>query len=292
MTRSQLRATLSKLAKKYAENRCPGSYYYSVGKRDPVVMFEEYQETGETHHGNFFHDSYKAILANPEWRDRLRKPHQRKSDLPPEKRETAMETDSCNSSDALLMNVFCHPSVNGNAGLAQLFGLRARARTSFGWRKPLPWTGGRCERSPTEIDMRLEGISPTSVQLLVEGKLTEQDFTTNRTEVVESYRDFQFVFDLQKLQCVKGKYGGYQVIRNVLAAHHHNANLCLIYDRRRKDLLERWESVVDAIREDQTGLKARCQVVTWQQIAALVCNHLSSFLKDKYGIEAANRGVD
>jgi hypothetical protein len=60
-------------------------------------------------HGNFLRESYCAILRNASWRKRLLKAHtQARSALPREDRAWK-ELDSSNSSDALLMNIFCFP---------------------------------------------------------------------------------------------------------------------------------------------------------------------------------------
>jgi hypothetical protein len=72
----------------------------------PVVVYEPY----EAAHGNFLPETYAAILANATWRKRLEKPHsQARTSLPRNDRGRWCELDSSNSSDALLMNVFCYP---------------------------------------------------------------------------------------------------------------------------------------------------------------------------------------
>jgi len=82
----------------------------SYGKGLPVVVYERFPE--EERHGNFLTESYKAILASDPWRRRLEKVHpQARRSLPPSDKGWK-ELDSCTSSDALLMNVFCHPTKN------------------------------------------------------------------------------------------------------------------------------------------------------------------------------------
>src|SRR2546422_1995333 len=73
-------------------------------------------------HGNFLPESYQAILKNENWRRRLAKAHtQAKSSLP--RRDTTWkELDSSNSSDALLMNVFCFPGALKERRLSSLLG--------------------------------------------------------------------------------------------------------------------------------------------------------------------------
>ena len=61
-------------------------------------------------HGNFFDESYAAMLAIPEWRKRLEKVHTSGPSSLPRSQRGWKELDSSMSSDALLMNIFCCPS--------------------------------------------------------------------------------------------------------------------------------------------------------------------------------------
>ena len=86
----------------------------------PVVVYRQ-SDCGR-YHGNFIAPSYHAILKRPEWRRRLQKVHsQAKHSLP---RENCVwrELDTCTSSDALLMNIFCYPRVTRNRDLALCLG--------------------------------------------------------------------------------------------------------------------------------------------------------------------------
>ncbi len=98
-----------------------------------------------------------------------------------------MELDSCTSSDALLMNVFCYPGVFQRGPMVQLLGLSTAAelRPSFGFNPGVP---RRDAGRDTEVDLKVE-------DLLIEAKLTETGFTDKRIEVVERYCDFQAVFE-------------------------------------------------------------------------------------------------
>src|SRR5204863_6204703 len=120
------------------------------------------------------------------------------------------ELDSCMSSDALLMNVFCHPRTLRSASVRSMLGVEAYDAPSFGFPARVPLAAGRTDR--TEVDMKVGG-------LLVEAKLTESDFQTKAAEIVESYRDFEEVFEHRSLPRARGEYASYQLIRNVLAAH-------------------------------------------------------------------------
>ncbi len=120
-------------------------------------------------HGNFFDESYAAMLAIPEWRKRLEKVHtQAKSSLPSTGRGWK-ELDSSMSSDALLMNIFCCPYVADDPRLLGLLGIDTAERPEFGWRARVPLKNGLADR--TEVDMKLGNM-------LFEAKLTESDFQT------------------------------------------------------------------------------------------------------------------
>jgi hypothetical protein len=62
----------------------------------------------------FYPESFDAIRKDTDWFARIQKPHQ---NLPGRK-----EMQSSNSSDALLMNIFCHPMILSWKGVADIFG--------------------------------------------------------------------------------------------------------------------------------------------------------------------------
>jgi hypothetical protein len=90
------------------------------------------------------------------------------------------------SSDALLMNVFCHPGVLRGTEVESILGVQNGDIPTFGFPARVPLQNGRADR--TEVDMKLGA-------LLVESKLTETDFQTKAPEIVESYRDLDVVFE-------------------------------------------------------------------------------------------------
>ena len=55
-------------------------------------------------HGNVVDDSYRAVLANPPWAERLGEVPRPRLALPEDRRGDAKELNSYNSSDALLLN--------------------------------------------------------------------------------------------------------------------------------------------------------------------------------------------
>lgn len=238
----------------------------------PVVCYEPEGRT----HGNFLPETYRAILANPLWSRRLQKAHtSARSALPRNDRGFWSELDSSNSSDALLMNVFCCPGVFDDGRVFSLLGLEAGAVPDFGFKARVPLLGGKFDR--TEVDMRLGS-------LLVEAKLTESDFQTRERAIVESYRDFAEVFDRKALPKTKDCYLSYQLIRNVLAAQANDCAFCVLCDARRPDLLQAWYEIMRCVLAVE--LRLRCKVLTWQELAAALPRVLRRFLEEKYGIPA------
>ena len=265
-----LRCELSNLAKKYADARSlPHSVSYG---ETPIVCFE----AGDDFlHGNFLAASYLAILANPEWRRRFRKVHtQARRSLPPTQYERRRELDTCVSSDALLMNVFCFPRLLTNARVARLLGLDTSARPRFGVPARVPLNSGLCDR--TEVDMAIG-------DLLVEAKLTEGDFQRAGITKLLQYRDFKEVFDQDQLPRRGSYISSYQLIRNVLAAHARGCTMRVLLDARRPDLLEAFYKVISCVRPVPT--RTSCGVLTWQELSQVLPPKLQAFLAEKYGIE-------
>jgi len=224
-------------------------------------------------HGNFLPQTYRAILANQNWRMRLNKVHTQARTSLPKTEHRWKELDSSNSSDALLMNVFCCPEVRNNYTLFSLLGVERDVQPEFGVRARVPLVNGRADR--TEVDMRLG-------ELLVEAKLTESDFQRGRTAAVESYRDFNDVFERRLLPRDGEYFLSYQLIRNVLAAYAHECSFCVISDARRPDLREAWYAIMRAVRPVE--LRVRCKMITWQELSAVLTDRLRSYLAEKYGI--------
>jgi hypothetical protein len=318
-----LRRELAALNREWARER---PHVESCGD-DPVVVYCPVDGS----HANFYGPAYEAILARPAWGRRLNKVHTAGRALPrwmedPERRWC--ELDSCMSSDALLMNVFCTPGLIEAPAVRQLLGIAGDSLPEFGWKAKVPLSSGLFDR--TEVDMRCD-------DLLIESKLTESDFQTRKAQVVEAYRDFDEVFDRDSLPRVEVqttrrrkaeefheaytqewedtaalsadevgeaarefqaglvadaeeaapcevRYQGYQLIRNVLAAHATRNRFCVICDERRPDLIEAWFGVMRAVRRAE--MRARLNVLTWQELAAVVPDELRKFLAAKYGISA------
>jgi hypothetical protein len=155
----------------------------------PVIVYEPC----EGQHGNFLEAAYAAIVERPEWMRRFDKIHAQGRALPKAERRWR-ELDSSMSSDALLMNVFCTPGVANAPHVRSALGIEGDAPPEFGWRARVPLKSGKVDR--TEVDMRWGG-------LLVEAKLTENDFQTREARIVEGYRDFDAVFERELLPRVE-----------------------------------------------------------------------------------------
>lgn len=228
-------------------------------------------------HGNFLPETYRAILQTENWRKRLEKVHAQAAGSLPREDRRWRELDSSNSSDALLMNIFCFPETLKNGRVFDMLGIERGQRPCFGVKARVPLANGRADR--TEIDMRLG-------DLLVEAKLTEADFQSAEFEIASGYRDFQEVFEASALPREGNRCRSYQLIRNVLAAHANECSFCVIADARRPDLIEDWYTVMRCVR--LTDLRLRCKMITWQELSESLPRKLRVFLEEKYGI--ATRG--
>jgi len=273
---AELRYELSVLNEAYAKDH-KLKHCSSYGSQ-PVVCYEP----DGNRHGNFLPETYRAILEKPQWARRLKKTHtSARTALPRNDRAFWSELDSSNSSDALLMNVFCYPKVFDDGRVWASLGIEAGSTPEFGFRARVPLKHGRFDR--TEVDMRLGS-------LLVEAKLTEADFQAREKEIVENYRDFDELFDCRQLPMLLGRdsstkrYASYQLIRSVLAAWSNQCAFCVLCDARRPDLVQAWYEVMSAVKI--VDLRLRCKVLTWQELAQAVPTRLQEFLCEKYGIGA------
>ena len=269
----QLRTELSARNQEYA--KAHGLWHCLSRGETPVVLYQA-AEDGRSH-GNFLTASYGAILSNPGWRKRLHQRHaQARNAVPRNLRPYWCELDSSCSSDALLMNIFCHPAVLAESRVRLLLGEPAGSELQFGFKARVPLLAGRVDR--TEVDMRMG-------DLLLEAKLTEADFQWRSFEIVNFYRDFAEVFERRLLPRRGGEFCSYQLLRNVLAAHAQGCSFCVLLDARRPDLREQWFAVMRCIKSAQ--LRTRMKVLTWQEVAAVLPQELQKFLAVKYGIYAA-----
>jgi hypothetical protein len=202
-------------------------------------------------YGNFHPVAYQRICDTPEWNKRLEKVHTASKRSRVRADWQWKELDCANSSDALLMNIFCHPEVMTSPNVQAMLGIGSDATLEFGFKPRTPLQSGR--RDNTEIDMKVDN-------LLVEGKLTESDFQSARFDLICRYRDLELVFDLAELPMRNGMQGGYQLIRGTLAAYATRCSFCVFCDARRPDLVEAWYEVMRAVR--LCDLRCRLKLLT------------------------------
>jgi hypothetical protein len=237
----------------------------------PVVVYQPLP--CGTKHGNFIPASYRALQRRPQWKRRFEKVHSQAGRAFPKSDYISKELDSSMSSDALLMNIFCHPGMTKRRELSLMLGTESGDLPEFGFKPRIPLTSGFVER--TEIDMKLGTV-------LFEAKLTESDFQTQKAAIVEGYRDLKEGFECRKLPRIGREYVSYQLLRNVLAAYALNLSFCVLLDARRPDLVEQWYAVMRCVRP--MDLRTRCKILTWQELSAALPGRLRNFLELKYGI--------
>jgi hypothetical protein len=236
----------------------------------PGIVYGE-NEAGQ--HGNFLSASYRRILRHEGWKARLAKVYTGSRFLPRKADRTRRELECANSSDALLMNIFCYPGILRRAAVCSLLAIEPGVDPTFGFRPGIPLTNGTQDRS--ELDLKLGN-------LFIEAKLTEGDFQTARYDLVHRYRDLESVFDLDRLPTSKDRYRSCQLIRGALAAHAHAASFAVFCDQRRQDLIDDCFEIFSAVTSAE--LRCRLSVVTWQELSSAVPPKVRTFLAEKYGI--------
>lgn len=229
-------------------------------------------QESEDGHGNFLRASWTRIVARPEWKQRLKKAYTASRFVPRAGDRRRFELECANSSDALLMNIFCYPRVLTNPRVCALLGVEPGLVPEFGFGPGIPLHKGT---DRTEIDMKIG-------DLLVEAKLTEGDFQRAALRLLARYRDLEDVFDVERLPQANGSVLSYQLVRGVLAAHACSASFLVLCDQRRPDLGERWFRVLAAVRD--AGLRTRLGFLTWQELSATLPRPVRKFLEEKYGI--------
>lgn len=245
-------------------------------------------------HGNFLDSSFRRIQANPAWAARLSKAYTASRRIPGRRSladdlstRTRRELDCANSSDALLMNVFCYPGLLGRPAVQQILGLSNPATPAFGVRVGVPLrpspAQSRKRNAPAQHPDRTE-VDCQLADLLLEAKLTETGFQQAPARLVLRYQDLDEVFDTDDLprHATSGAFLSYQLLRGVLAAHAGQCRFAALCDARRPDLAEAWFSVLRAVRS--FTLRSRLQFLTWQELASTCPPAVQRFLATKYGI--------
>jgi hypothetical protein len=223
--------------------------------------------------------SYKTIQGNAGFKRRLEKVHTLgHRSFPRVDRGRWMELDTCTSSDALLMNIFCHPAVVRERRLATLLGVEPGSSVYFGYRARVPLGNGRSDR--TEVDLRWGDA-------LIEAKLTESDFQCAEKTTMNRYRDFTEIFDSERLPQTREHYVSYQLLRNVLAAYALQCSFRVLVDARRPDLIDAWYRVMSCVMPVQ--LRTELRISTWQEVATVLPPRVQTFLSAKYAMEIKSR---
>ncbi len=238
------------------------------------------------------------------------------------------ELDSSMSSDALLMNIFCTPEVTGTPAVGDLLGVESTDVPEFGWRARVPLKGGRADRTEvdmcwdrllveaklTESDFQIRDAAIVEAyrdfdEVFVREELPRLELRqTRRRQATEFTEDFTQEWEAEgdeeaarayqagivsrerQSQPSVLAYAGYQLIRNVLAAHALGKSFCVLHDARRPDLREAWYAVLKAVRSAE--LRGRLKVLTWQELARVLPHALQEFLAAKYGILPSGEAED
>lgn len=230
-------------------------------ERKSAFIFEDISD-------NFYPKSYQNIESrNYSWDVRLDKKHSHFNE------SNVFELQSSNSSDALLMSIFCHPKIKDWKGVRDLLDIEKEDEIIFGWEN----VGFKNETSnKTEIDMKIGAH-------LFEAKLTEDDFTKQELSIVLKYEQINDIFDIDKLKTEKDEVKNYQLIRNILAAYKHNCSFRVLLDQRRIDLIRELMETIAAVKDD--NLRSKIGFVTWQEIASVCGKDLKEYLGKKYFVQ-------
>lgn len=309
-----LRMELMARSRRWARGRAHVESYGS----SPVVVFAPQDGL----HGNFFDSAYRAIVSRPEWLRRFDKVHAQGARCLPRAERRWRELDSSMSSDALLMNIFCAPGIVESSVVQSMLGIESGGMPDFGWKARVPLGSGRFDR--TEVDMRLNG-------LLVEAKLTENDFQSRPARIVEGYRDFAEVFDRERLARVEiatarvrhASEDGEnlsQEFESVLGDPEARMAIDAAYRPAGEPGYASYQLIRNVLAAHAAGcsfcvlhdarrpdlreqwfrvmaavrsaeLRTRLKVLTWQELAACLPEPLQEFLEAKYGIAAPGRSA-
>jgi hypothetical protein len=115
----------------------------------PSIIFGR-DEDGR--HGNFHPSAYQRICNNPDWTKRLDKVHTASRRSRVRANWQWKELDCSNSSDALLMNIFCHPEVMTSASVRAMLGIESEATPEFGFKPRTPLHNGNERQTLCEVN--------------------------------------------------------------------------------------------------------------------------------------------
>lgn len=264
----KLKQELITLAESYGTKNFGTMYAHPAELKNSSVIFNDISYS-------FQKDSWGVISGNFDYSARIAKTHPNTQTKVP----ALFEMQSSNSSDALAMNIFCNPGIKNWKGVTNLFDVDKISTVEFGFQaKVLKTYNHKIEEDKTEVDILI------NKNIIVECKLTEEDFCTQLKSIVEQYSEFKNVFHTNKLLQDHTHYKNYQLIRNIIAAKQHNAQFVLICDMRRPDLAQSFCQTIACLKDDYLELRTNCKIIYWQDIAKVVGADLKTFLNEKYGI--------
>lgn len=271
---NQLRREINLKAMMYAQkNDLP--FYMSKGG---TVLFEEYTDKrGFCLHGNFLPETYFTVGKKPVWAKLLRKQYQYRNSLPLFRQGGARQVDSSSSTEALLINVLCHPAMHQNRELLDILGVEAY----------VPSFAAKCGlKRKAGSDHAFEAHAILSNELIIEAALSETNFCERPKAYIESIEGFFDAFDDFALPQSKFSYMNSRLIQAILYARLKGMGFVLLLDARRPDLLDAFRKVQASIKDQD--VKGRIHVFTWQSIVDTLPEDLSAFLMEKYGIVSNN----
>lgn len=262
-----LRKQLTTLAKQYADHE-DRKYGYNAGISKVPQSAIIFDKTGD----NFTYEAWETIKNNPYYFSRTQKAHSSFDQTNPKE-----EMQSSNSSDALLMNIFCDRFMKTSKGLLKLLNVGDLGKLTFGYSPGVALMKNGVDK--TEIDLY---ILDGDKKIFCESKLTETDFVFKPLSEFQRYKDFEAVFDSTKLPVYREFVGNYQLVRNILAAYQFNASFYLFIDARRPDLAKSFYQTLRCVKD--IDLRTRCEVFYWQDLAAVAYADLRHFLQEKYAL--------
>jgi len=261
-----LKKELIRFSKQYGKSNFGDNYAHPNENRSSSIIFNKVSYS-------FERNSWESIQLKTSYFTRTLKKH------PKSVTKNVFEMQSSNSSDALAMNIFCHPEFKKWIGIKNLFQLNSIENIEFGFKaKVLKNINNQNVEDDTEIDVLLND------SIFIECKLTEENFCSKTKKIVEQYVGFEQVFHIDKLCQTENEYENYQLIRNILAANQYKGKFILICDMRRPDLTRHFYQTLRCIKDDYLELRTNCEIIYWQDLAQVVGVKLKEFLNEKYGL--------
>jgi hypothetical protein len=212
---------------------------------------------------NFHPNSFKNIQENPAWWKLAQEIHRQVPGY--------LEMQSSNSSDALLMNIFCYGDFLKWKRPKKLLGINNGDNITI---------GQEYLNFPNEIHAQTK-INLRIGRTIFKSRLTEGNFGEQDRGIVEKYDNLLNVFNTNLLKKTNdGKYKNYLLIRYFLVAYQENCQFILLVDESRTDLIREFYDTLAAVKYDD--LRARLRFVTWQELVSTCGAELKQYIEKKY----------